>query len=100
MSREDKITLAVAGAAIVLVLVMSGMAAEGAYHVQGAVEGVPQHQGYPPGHQHLATPDQIGDVLWGPHPVYTGPHAPGTYRDALIARGWQFLSDPPQDAII
>lgn len=100
LTREEAAVAVIAGAAAVALLIWSGMAAEGAYRVQGAVEGVPRSMAYPPGHQHLATPDEIGTVLWGPHPVYCQQNGPGTYRDALIARGWEFLADPPGEKTI
>jgi hypothetical protein len=69
--------------------------------VQGAVDGVTWHARYPPGHEHLALPEEIGTVLWGPHPLYCDRYGPGKYRDPLIAQGWSdWIADPPSEATI
>jgi hypothetical protein len=100
LTRQEA-AVAVAAAVILLgVLVWQGGALRAAYRVQGAVDGVKRTPGYPPGHAHLAHPDDIGGVLWGPHPVYCDQDGPGKYRDRLIERGWEFMSDPPGEATI
>jgi hypothetical protein len=66
----------------------------------GAVDGVTWAAGYPEGNEHLALPQDIGTVLWGPHPLYCGNNRPGQYRDPLIARGWGWIADPPSEATI
>ena len=68
---------------------------------QGAVEGVTWKAAYPPGHEHLALPWEIGRTLWGPHPLYCDRYGPGKFRDPLIALGWSdWIADPPSEATI
>ena len=100
MTRNEQ--LAIAGLAVLAAVVVwrSGTGLE-PEQVQGAVEGVTWKAGYPLGHEHLALPEDIGTVIWGPHPLYCKPNHPGQYRDPLIAMGWSdWISDPPSEATI
>ena len=100
MTRQEQIAvgaLVVLAAAVAAAMVIKR---EGPAPVQGAVEGVTWPGGYPPGHEHLALPADIGSVIWGPHPIYCDPDGPGKFRDPLIARGWEWISRPPSEATI
>ena len=101
MSTREKaaagLLLALAAAAVVW---QSGRRGNVPETVQGAVDGVVWASGYPEGNEHLARPQDIGTVLWGPHPIYCDPHGPGKYRDPLIAQGWGWIADPPSEATI
>jgi hypothetical protein len=102
VSREERLAIlaALLVAGIALVVWQSGTASQ-APETLGAVEGVTWKAAYPPGHEHLALPWDIGSVIWGPHPLYCGTNHPGQYRDALIDRGWaDWIADPPSEATI
>lgn len=100
MTRGELAAIGVAGVTVLGILwVQSGTGATRAA-VQGAVDGVTWKAGYPPGHEHLALPEEIGTVLWGPHPLYCDRNGPGKFRDPLIARGWEWISDPPSEETI
>ena len=99
MTRQEQ--LAVLGLALIGAgVVFWSMRQEDGMPVQGAVEGVTWRAGYPAGHEHLAKPEDIGVVIWGPHPIYTDPCGPGKFRDPLIAQGWEWMSKPPSEATI
>jgi hypothetical protein len=101
MTRQEQLAIAaMAAVAVGLILVYSGSGTAALSETQGAVDGVVWHWGYPQGHEHLAQPWEIGETLWGPHPLYCDPRGPGKYRDPLIARGWEWISDPPSEATL
>lgn len=97
---RDKLLLCALGAALAAVVVWSQLGMPAPRQVQGAVDGITWIPGYPAGHEHLARPEDIGSVLWGPHPLYCDPDGPGKYRDPMIAQGWGWISDPPSEATI
>lgn len=101
MTDSEKLVLLALGLVLFVVLgVSTGQAQAGARNIQGAIEGVTWDPQNPVGHEHLALPSDIGSVLWGPHPIYCDPKGPGKYRDQLIARGWEWMSQPPSEDTI
>ena len=100
MTRQEQVAVA-ALALIAAGVVFWNVRREDTMPVQGAVEGIAWRAGYPVGHEHLAKPEDIGTVIWGPHPIYCDPDGPGKYRDPLISAGWDnWISNPPSEATI
>lgn len=101
MTRRDLIA---GGAMLIIVTALAIWSGTGprdlAGDVQGAVDGVGWKPGYPAGHEHLARAEDIGTVLWGPHPLYCDPDGPGRFRDPMIAQGWAWIAAPPSEAVI
>ena len=99
MTRQEQIAVG-ALAVVAAGVVFWNQRREDTMPVQGAVEGITWRAGYPAGHEHLAKPEDIGTVIWGPHPIYCDPDGPGKFRDPLIAAGWEWMSKPPSEATI